>query len=62
MTDRLTLFGFEWGPMEVTRACSDNRAHVLLISTPYRELQVSISPSGRSVRTWVTKRRKEKAK
>ena len=57
MTDQVTLFGFEWGPMSVTRACSDKRAHVLLIHTKYRELQVSISPSGKSVRTLITKRK-----
>ena len=48
-----TPFGFTWGPMEVLRACSDKRFRVLLIRTPYAEVEVSVSPTGRSVRTAV---------
>ena len=48
-----TPFGFTWGPMEVLRACSHKRYRVLLIRTPYAEVEVSVSPTGRSVRTAV---------
>lgn len=56
--DQLTRFGFNWGPMEVTRACSDGRYRTMLIRTPYVELQVHVSDGGRSIRTFQTRTRK----
>ena len=46
-----TKYGFEWGPVKVRRLISDRGWVVLGISTPYQELQVYSSATGRSVRT-----------
>ena len=62
--DRLeeTRFGFNWGPAKVERAMSDDKYGVaIMVSTPYRELMVWVSPGGRSIGTHVrTKRRGER--
>ena len=58
MEGEVTKYGFRWGPMEVTRACADGRYHTLLIFTDHQELQVSVSPTGRSIRVHKSKRSK----
>jgi hypothetical protein len=57
--DQVTEYGFTWGPMDVTRACADGRYRTLLIRTPHAELQVSVSPTGRSIRTYQSRRQKK---
>lgn len=56
----ITKYGFRWGPLEVIRVCSDKRAHTILIYTEHREVQISVSPTGRRVHMWQTKRPKRK--
>ena len=51
-----TQYGFVWGPMVVMRACADGRYRTLIIRTPFAELQVSVSPTGRSMRTHLSER------
>lgn len=47
-------FGFEFGAARVTRvAHQEGRYHVIGLDTPYRHLQIAISPTGRSVRIWI---------
>lgn len=52
----ITKYGFRWGAAEVMRACCDGRYHTLLIQTEYHDVQISISPTGRSVRVYQSKR------
>lgn len=56
MVDVVTKYGFVWGPVNVTRACADGRYHTLLIRTKHREVQIHVSPTGRSVRVYQHKR------
>lgn len=53
-----TKYGFRWGPVEVMRAYADGRYHTLLLYTDHQEVQIHISPTGRSVRVYQTKRPK----
>lgn len=50
-------YGFRWGPMNVTRLCMASRGervnYVLGVSTGRREVQISVSGGGRSVRVWI---------
>ncbi len=47
-------WGFKYGAANVTRvAYIEGRYHVLGIDTPYRRVQIGVSPTGRSVRVWV---------
>lgn len=48
--DYVTQYGFNWGPMEVLRAFADGRYRTILIRTHYDEVQISVSPTGRSIR------------
>jgi hypothetical protein len=57
MLGEVTKYGFKWGPVEVQRMCADGRYHTLLLKTAHREVQVSISPTGRSVRVYQHKRK-----
>lgn len=42
-----TLYGFEWGPVEVKRACSDPRHGVwLLLETPKQHLEIRVTRTG----------------
>lgn len=52
----ITKYGFQWGPVEVIRASADGRYHTLLILTDHQEVQLHISPTGRSVRVHQSKR------
>ena len=54
----ITNYGFRWGPVEVIRACADGRYHTLLLYTEHQEVQIHISPTGRSVRIYQMKREK----
>lgn len=49
MLGKLTQYGFDWGPMKVLRACSDERYHTLLIETKHWNIQLSVSPTGKAV-------------
>jgi hypothetical protein len=47
-------WGFEYGAAHVTRmAYVEGRYHVLAVDTPYRHVQIGVSPTGRSVRVWM---------
>ena len=47
-----TTYGFRWGSLEVTRLLSDPKGGYLLeVATPYRKLEIRVSPSGRVVNT-----------
>lgn len=49
----VTEYGFVWGPVEVARLMSlaDGR-RALEVKTPYRRIEVYVSPTGRSVRVF----------
>jgi hypothetical protein len=53
-------YGFEWGPMQVTRTGSFPRSsgemRCLTIETPGARLDVYVSPAGRSVRVFDQRR------
>ncbi len=50
---RTTDYGFEWGPVEVTRVLNHRGTRVLFIkSATGVALQISVSPTGRSVRVF----------
>ena len=62
--DRITDYGFTFGPTEVTRICTfvvgeKVRSRILGIKTPFREIEVYISPTGRSVRVFDAKTHEE---
>ena len=50
MTD--TDYGFEWGPLEVKRACVIRGSHILRIITEHHDLEIAVSPTGRSIRIY----------
>lgn len=54
---KLTDFGFRWGPLDVTRIAHAKRGsrevYVLGVKTDYRDVQISVSRTGRSVRVWI---------
>ena len=51
---RIKDYGFEWGPVEVTRMIADNKIGVLIgADTSTHNVQMAVSPKGRSVRIWV---------
>lgn len=52
MTDEPTAYGFHWGPADVFRVFQHKGRRVLGIETSHRRIQISISPTGRSVRVW----------
>jgi len=60
VSNQLTAFGFDWGPMKVMRAYADNRYHTLLIHTDHLQLELSISPTGRKARFFQLKKPKAK--
>jgi len=50
---RVTKFGFTWGPIRVTRVSHvEGRGYVVSITADGTELEVYISPKGRSVRVF----------
>lgn len=51
MINELTTCGFKWGSAEVIRAFYDRRYYTIIIRTPYQDLQVHVSPTGRSIKT-----------
>lgn len=41
-------YGFEWGPMTVTRICHiEGRGYVLEVKTDHRSVQIYVSEKGR---------------
>ncbi len=47
-------YGFAFGAARVTRVSHiEGRYHVVGLDTPYRHVQLAVSPSGRSVRVWI---------
>lgn len=47
-------FGFDWGPLSVTRLTHvEGRGRVLEVKTAHRTLQVYVSEAGRSLRVFV---------
>lgn len=53
MSDETTTYGFKWGVATVARLMQHRGSRVIGIDTPHRHLEVSISPTGRSVRVWL---------
>jgi hypothetical protein len=46
-------FGFTWGPTRVERMFHDDRVgYVIRVMTDHVELQIAVSPQGRSIRTF----------
>jgi len=53
-----TLYGFDWGPMEVTRMIVTTKGDRLLgVKSGSHSLQIAVSPKGRSVRVWLDGKR-----
>lgn len=50
--NEITAFGFNFGAAEVTRSFSRDGAVWFSVKTPYRELQIYASPTGRSLRVF----------
>lgn len=48
-----TRYGFEWGPSKIERTATINGTRILRIVTEHRELEIAISPTGRSVRAFL---------
>ena len=49
MSDGVTKYGFQWGPIVVERACADGRYHTILVKTKKHWIDISVSPSGQNV-------------
>lgn len=47
-----TRWGFIWGVAKVARVMQYRGSRILAIDTLHRHLEISISPTGRSVRVW----------
>ncbi len=42
-----TRYGFKWGPLDISRAVSDERwGVVLVLKTPRQSFQLRVTPSG----------------
>lgn len=57
--EEVFAYGFEWGPIQVTRAgCIERRAgklhRIITVETPYETLNIYVSPAGKSVRVFRT--------
>jgi hypothetical protein len=50
--DEYTPYGFNWGPAKVFRVFQHRERRILAVETGHRRIQISISPTGRSVRVW----------
>ena len=50
--DGTNPYGFTWGPAEVTRMAEIKGLRILRVATDQRDLQISVSLTGRSVRVW----------
>ena len=48
---RETKYGFEFGAAMVERTCSHNGHVVISIKTPYRWLEVQVTPKGQKIKT-----------
>ena len=61
MQDKVTQYGFTWGPIEVQRLAHDKTFRALSVVTPFVEVQVVVSPTGRKVHVVQTRRRAVRA-
>lgn len=52
MKGRMTEYGFEWGPVTVERHIEHKGMVIFGVRTKYKDLDVYVSPSGRSVRVF----------
>lgn len=52
MNDERTDYGFTWGPANIFRVFQHQQRRILAVETDHRRIQISISPTGRSVRVW----------
>ena len=60
MTDQVTHYGFQWGPMEVERSLEYRGVRVVRLKTDKgRTLEVAVSPTGQSVRVWLDGKKME---
>jgi hypothetical protein len=51
--DAITTFGFDWGPMKVTRCCTLPGHHVLQVKTiAGQEIDIYVSNAGRKIRVF----------
>ena len=49
----MSEFGFDWGPMSVTRmAHIEERGYVVGVRTDHDSIQVFVSQKGRKIRIW----------
>jgi hypothetical protein len=45
-----TRWGFEWGPMQVSRVCHiEQRGYVIDIRTPHASLEIYVTEKGRKI-------------
>lgn len=52
--DENTRWGFIWGGIvEVTRVMQYRGSRVIRLKTPHRDVEICVSPTGRSVRVWI---------
>ena len=56
-----TPFGFKWGPLEVQRTCIIRGSHVMRVITEHHELEISVSPMGKSVVVFLDNDKVEKS-
>ena len=51
-----TPHGFIWGPITVTRICSDPKrfGYVLDVRTPHGKVEIRVSPKGRKLNVWTS--------
>ena len=56
-----TRYGFEWGSLAVNRLISDPKGGYLLeVRTPYRVLEIRVSPSGKVIETMLSAKARAK--
>lgn len=45
-------YGFDWGPMSVTRCCHiEGRGYVLEVTTDHARVQINVTEKGRKITT-----------
>jgi hypothetical protein len=47
--DETTQHGFKFGPLEVIRACHDDRLYTLIIRTDHQEVLIHSTAKGRKI-------------
>lgn len=48
-----TDYGFTWGPAAIERSMEFRGSRVLTITTDDRQLEVVVSPKGKTIRAWL---------